>query len=57
MSSFRISGLAYALLASLSPIVGLYTSFLPVLLYFVLGTSKHLAIGKLYLWCMVVVTG
>jgi hypothetical protein len=26
-------------------------------LYFVLGTSKHLAIGKLYLWCMVVVTG
>ena len=38
-------GMGYALLASLSPIYGLYTSFFPVFIYFFLGTSRQLSMG------------
>lgn len=37
--------LAYALLAGLPPVVGLYASILPLLLYAVFGTSRTLAVG------------
>ncbi|CAF0735662.1 unnamed protein product [Brachionus calyciflorus] len=37
-------GMAYALLATLNPINGLYVSFFPVIIYALLGTSKHLVI-------------
>lgn len=37
--------LAYAMLAGLSPITGLYASILPLVAYAVLGTSKALAVG------------
>ena len=39
--------MAYGLLASVPAVVGLYTSFWPVLVYFFLGTSKHNSMGKL----------
>jgi SulP family sulfate permease len=37
--------MGYALLAGLPPIHGLYASVAPILLYAVLGTSRHLAVG------------
>lgn len=43
------AGMAYALLAELPPVVGLYMAFFPVLVYFLLGSSKHISMGKLLL--------
>lgn len=37
--------LAYALLAGLPPVVGLYASILPLMLYAIFGTSRALAVG------------
>ncbi|XP_050271557.1 probable sulfate transporter 3.3 [Quercus robur] len=38
-------GISYAKLANLPPIVGLYSSFVPPLVYAVLGSSRDLAVG------------
>ncbi|KAJ0253573.1 Sulfate transporter 3.1 [Hirschfeldia incana] len=38
-------GISYAKLANLPPILGLYSSFVPPLVYAVLGSSKDLAVG------------
>jgi hypothetical protein len=37
--------IAYALLAGLPPIYGLYTAWMPLIVYTLLGTSRQLAIG------------
>jgi sulfate permease, SulP family len=38
-------GLAYAMIAGLPPVVGLYASILPAVLYAVFGTSRDLSVG------------
>jgi len=38
-------GMAYAMLAGLSPVVGLYASVLPLIAYALLGSSRQLAVG------------
>ncbi|XP_064972776.1 probable sulfate transporter 3.4 isoform X2 [Musa acuminata AAA Group] len=38
-------GISYAKLAGLPPIIGLYSSFVPPLIYSVLGSSRDLAVG------------
>ncbi|KAM4748901.1 chloride anion exchanger-like [Rhinophrynus dorsalis] len=40
-----LQGLAFALLVNVSPAYGLYSAFFPVILYFFLGTSKHISVG------------
>ncbi|XP_032895610.1 pendrin isoform X1 [Amblyraja radiata] len=40
-----LQGLAFALLAEVPVGFGLYSAFFPILPYFFLGTSKHLAVG------------
>uniref|UniRef100_A0A5B7A5A2 Putative sulfate transporter 3.5 n=1 Tax=Davidia involucrata TaxID=16924 RepID=A0A5B7A5A2_DAVIN len=38
-------GISYAKLANIPPIIGLYSSFVPPLIYTIFGSSKHLAVG------------
>ncbi|KAI3711631.1 hypothetical protein L1987_70170 [Smallanthus sonchifolius] len=38
-------GISYAKLANIPPLIGLYSSFVPPLIYSVFGSSKHIAVG------------
>ncbi|KAK7291453.1 hypothetical protein RIF29_06612 [Crotalaria pallida] len=40
-------GISYAKLASLPPLIGLYSSFVPPIVYAVMGSSRHMAVGTL----------
>ncbi|WP_235296301.1 SulP family inorganic anion transporter [Portibacter marinus] len=50
-------GMAYALLAGLPPIYGLYASTIPLIIYALFGTSRHLAIGPVAIVALLISSG
>jgi sulfate permease, SulP family len=50
-------GMAYALLAGLPPIVGLYASVVPLVLYALFGSSRQLAVGPVAMVSLLVLGG
>lgn len=50
-------GMAYAMIAGLPPIYGLYASTLPLIIYAVLGTSRQLAVGPVAMVSLLTVAG
>lgn len=50
-------GMAYAVLAGLPPIYGLYASIIPLILYAIFGTSRQLAVGPVAMVSLLVVAG
>lgn len=50
-------GLAYALIAGMPPIYGLYAAIVPLLIYAFLGTSGQLAVGPVAMMSLLVATG
>lgn len=50
-------GMAYAVIAGLPPIYGLYASTIPLLIYAVFGTSRQLAVGPTALVALITASG
>ncbi|WP_342587637.1 solute carrier family 26 protein [Alteribacter populi] len=50
-------GMAYAMLAGLPPVIGLYASTVPILIYALFGTSKQLAVGPVAMVSLLVFSG
>ena len=50
-------GMAYALLAGMPPIYGLYASTIPLILYALFGTSRQLAVGPVAMVALLIAAG
>ncbi len=50
-------GMAYALIAGLPPIFGLYAAFVPQLIYALMGTSRQLSVGPVAMDSLLVAAG
>ena len=50
-------GIAYAIIAGLPPIYGLYTALVPQLVYAIMGTSRQLAVGPAAMDSLIVASG
>lgn len=49
-------GMAYALIAGLPPIYGIYTSIIPTLIAAIFGSSRHLVTGPTNAMCMIILS-
>jgi SulP family sulfate permease len=50
-------GMAYALIAGMPPVYGLYASIIPQLIYAILGTSRQLSVAPVAMDSLLVATG
>ncbi|MGM0896304.1 MAG: SulP family inorganic anion transporter [Bacillota bacterium] len=50
-------GMAYAMLAGLPPVIGLYASTIPLIIYALFGTSRQLAVGPVAMVSLLVLSG
>lgn len=50
-------GMAYAMLAGLPPVIGLYSATIPLLVYALFGSSRQLAVGPVAMVSLLVFTG
>ena len=50
-------GIAYAIIAGLPPIYGLYTAMIPQVVYTIMGTSRQLAVGPAAMDSLIVASG
>ena len=50
-------GMAYAMVAGLPPVVGLYASTFPLIIYALLGSSRQLAVGPVAMMSLLVIAG
>lgn len=50
-------GMAYAMLAGLPPVMGLYASTIPLIIYALFASSKHLSVGPVAITSLLVFSG
>lgn len=50
-------GMAYAMLAGLPPVIGLYAATIPLIIYALFGTSRQLAVGPVAMVSLLVLSG
>lgn len=50
-------GMAYAMIAGLPPVFGLYAALIPQLIYFLTGTSRQLSVGPVAMDSLLVASG
>lgn len=50
-------GMAYAMIAGLPPVIGLYASTIPLIIYALFGSSRHLAVGPVAMMSLLVYVG
>lgn len=50
-------GMAYAMIAGLPPVYGLYASIVPQIIYAIFGTSRHLSVAPVAMDSLLVATG
>ncbi|WP_420582851.1 SulP family inorganic anion transporter [Reichenbachiella sp.] len=50
-------GMAYAMIAGLPPIYGLYTAIVPTIIYALIGSSRHVSVGPVAMDSLILVAG